>query len=119
MTRTILGLASFLAVAGVAHADAPALPFTLTTVDEFERLDDQRFSLTGLVSGESTPRTMQLTSGYSGSFGSSFPTTRSADACERAALIMSTHPGRFTLRITLVAGSYDDAVTCRLIRQAQ
>jgi hypothetical protein len=116
MTRTILGLASFLAVAGVAHADAPALPFTLTTVDEFERLDDQRLSLTGLVSGESTPRTMELLSGYA---GSSVPYTKSADACERAALMMTTHPGRFTLRIAAVPNDYAGAITCRLIRQAQ
>ena len=63
MTLIFAGLVT-LAFAGVARADAPTPPFTITTVDEFERLDDTTFSLTGLVSGETTPRVMELHAGY-------------------------------------------------------
>ena len=117
MTFVFAGLVT-LALSGVARADAPAPPFTLTTVDEFERIDETTFSITGLVKGESSARVMQLRSGYQAYQGSSdFPMTKSADACERAALIMSTHPGRFTLRMALNDSVGGDAVTCRLIRQ--
>jgi hypothetical protein len=114
MTAIFAGLVA-LALAGAARADVPALPFTLTTVDEFERIDDTTFSLTGLVSGETTPREMQLQSGYLSS--SEGALVKSADACERAALMMTTHPGRFTLRVARNVSIGGGTVSCRLIRQ--
>ena len=114
MTTIFAGLVT-LALAGAARADAPTPPFTITTVDEFERLDDTTFSLTGLVSGETTPRVMQLHAGYVPYEGA--PLTKSADACERGALMMSTHPGRFTLRVARNDNVGGGAVSCRLIRQ--
>ena len=61
---------------------------------------------------------MQFRSGYQSYQGSStFPLTKVADACERAALMMSTHPGRFTLRIAANDNLSEGTVSCRLIRQ--
>ncbi len=112
MNRAILFAASLTLLPALAHADYPPSPTTLTTVDAYERQSDTAASITGIVAGESSPRTFDLWT-----YGDS-TTTRSAagNACEHAALVMMNRPGRFQLQLRLQTDT-GNGWACKLVRQ--
>ncbi len=102
--RALLVFATLTLAASAAHA-APIV--TLTTVDEFERLNGDAFSIPGIPGGQSTAQTAQYRAPVDS--GSSYASS-AADACERAALMMMNRPGRWQLQI-------NPGNTCRFIKQ--
>ena len=110
MLRTLCILA-ILGIGSVAGADdtLPA-PVTFTAVDQFEHQGTD-FTIVGILSGQSTDTTFTL--------GTADNTSSNAtgNACERAALMMMSRPGRFQMLIT--PDDYDNNVRCRLIRLTQ
>jgi hypothetical protein len=87
--RTALALGLLLAAPAIAHAD----PKTFATVDEVAWVSrSAKISITGTLSGDSAPSTVDLF------FGSASPTgpllqMAGPEACQRAAFIAMEHAG--------------------------
>jgi hypothetical protein len=105
MKRLMLAIAFMLAAAPLAHAADTTTTFA--TVDSYKRVDVYDFEITGLVSGEATPRTV--------SYSTIANDQPIADNCERAAYMMMNRPGRFNLEASL--SNTTGALACRLIVQ--
>ncbi len=105
--RAFVVFATLTLAVTLANAAAPIA--TLTTVDEFERLADSKISITGIPAGQSTAQTYV----FNASNSRSASALAVGDACERAALMMLTRPGRYQLQIN----GYTFSATCRLIKQ--
>jgi hypothetical protein len=95
-TRFGLGLAVALGLfPAAAHADQTLL---FTTVDLVRRDAEiqERLIVTGIVSGEATPRTVSL---HWTQYGSQ-STVPMVESCERNATLVMSRPGRYRLEIS-------------------
>ncbi len=96
MSHSVLSrtLALCLSLAPLALASAQTKPpiYVFTTVDSIDIQSSWNlFRLTGILQGESTPRTIEV--GYSNSPNNAF------ERCERLALLAMNKPGRYLFEL--------------------
>jgi hypothetical protein len=114
MKRFLMVSALLTLTAAAAHA-APLATFT--TVDEFERTQNFKVSITGVLAGQSTSQAntyMTQLDSYYGNGGTGGGESATGNACERFAAIMMNRPGRFQLQIN-IDPTDSNYVVCRLI----
>ncbi|MCP3104379.1 hypothetical protein LZ198_36500 [Myxococcus sp. K15C18031901] len=100
----------------LAAVEAPQLnkPYKFVTVDSFLVRDATNVELTGILEGESTPRTIRF---YYASGNSSTDSSQHMSRCDRMALLAMNKPGLYLLE--LVQLDYTpNQTTCRLTRRA-
>jgi hypothetical protein len=96
-----------LAPLSLASAQASYPAYVFETVDSIDSDFRNMVKLTGIIQGESAPRTIQF-------YNSSSPTILAeiTRACERFALIAMSKPGQYYLEAR--GGSTDGLVGCKL-----
>lgn len=95
----------------LSAAEAAPLTYVFATVDRYV-VDplSAKAQVTGLLVGETTPRTIVIT-GYS----SDTDVQNRFMRCERLALLAMNSPGRFRFEL---GGLYGESLTCALTRNA-
>jgi hypothetical protein len=111
MKRLLLAGAAIAALVSAAPANAQtALPrYVFVAVDAVE-VQYSKFTVTGVLDGESAAQTVTV------SFAGSSTSSSSGDqiaACEELALLAMTRPGQFRFEIQLYSSSYN---ACKLAR---
>lgn len=84
---------------------ASGVTYVFTTVDAYT-VDSSYFVITGVLQGESTPRTIRFQAPGGGTDGG---------RCDRLALLVMTRPGRF--HFSWFKEDYSTYSTCTLTRQ--
>jgi len=104
MKRTTVAavLLSTLMPLSLAFADVQAT-YVFTAVDSYDiRGEIFEVQVTGIVQGESAPRTVTLTywpTGYSSTPTDDISSQRTFDRCERMVLLAMTRPGQYSLEL--------------------
>lgn len=88
------------------------VPYVFVTVDSYTIWQLTNIQVTGLLLGESTPRTLTFYLGGSTTIDPSQHLSR----CDRMALLAMSKPGAY--RFELVKGQTTNDLTCRLTRTA-
>jgi hypothetical protein len=114
--RTVLALGLLLAAPAIAHAD----PKTFATVDEVGWVSKfNTIRITGTLSGDSTPSTVDLLFATAVQTGTLLALS-GPEACQRVALIAMEHPGQYLLTVEQSAlVGIGSVVNCSLRRNAQ
>lgn len=111
LLRTLAFCLSLAPLALASAQSAPPPTYVFTAVDSVEISNGGfTFKVTGIVQGESTPRTFE---GFSDFYRSdSYDGTGAAGRCERMALLTMNKPGRYTFEIQQENGGF----RCKLNR---
>ena len=117
MNRSVRAAALLLACLGLvpaAQAETPreGVPYVFETVDSYHLPSIYQFEVTGILRGESTPRTFTF---WSRDF-SSFEPAQHLSRCDRMALLAMSKPGAYFLEV--VQPTIDRPIpTCKLTRR--
>jgi hypothetical protein len=87
-----------------ASAATPTLPVVFVAVDRYLVTDGNWVEVTGLIEGESTPRTVHF---FVGSQDNQQSLSSAASRCEKLALLAMASPGRFKLELSGIYTSED------------
>jgi hypothetical protein len=115
--QTLVSATLLLVLAPLSPASAQSptpVVYVFETVDSYDLEPYFNFKVTGILRGEATPRTLQVTPNYS--LGPSLETYGSS--CERLALIALSKPGQYLFEVRLAPpdnGAY--LMGCKLTRR--
>jgi hypothetical protein len=104
-----------LAPAALAAGETPTTgtPYVFVTVDDYTIESAYAVDITGILQGESTPRTLRFTF-----YSSVVDYSQHQSRCDRMVLLAMTRPGRYLLQMT--QGAEDSSGTnarCKLTRK--
>ncbi|NVJ24065.1 MULTISPECIES: hypothetical protein [Myxococcus] len=112
---TLLLATLTLTPSALAAAEEPQfdLPYVFETVDSYEVVHADTIQVTGVLQGESAPRTLEFSFPYS---PSNYDNSQHISRCDRMALLVMNKPGAYLLEMTLKLRG--QMVTCKLTRRA-
>ncbi|WP_164015853.1 hypothetical protein [Pyxidicoccus trucidator] len=110
----LLSAALGLAPSALAAAETPQVgtPYVFETVDSYLVATHSRIEVTGILQGESAPRTLFFSYNLS---TTAFDVGQHVARCDRLALLAMNKPGLYLL--TMVQNGSTFAPTCRLTRR--